>query len=168
MSVCVSTATARDLRALVALRAEVAEAMKGLHGPGPWSELPSAARVRRQLRATTVLVAREGERLLGTVRLLPANQALFDFSFFTPAACALYVIGLAVSPACRGRGVARALMESAKAAARKWPADALWLDTYDGAVGAAGFYEKCGFRRVGLTTRDGAGLVFYEWRVNPP
>jgi hypothetical protein len=57
-------------------------------------------------------------------------------------------------------------MESAKAAARFWPAQALWLDTYEHAAGAGRFYEKCGFTRVGAGAKPLAHLSFYEWHVS--
>jgi ribosomal protein S18 acetylase RimI-like enzyme len=111
-----------------------------------------------------MLVARQGEEIVGTMRLIEANQGLFGFRHFTPANVAVYLIGLAVSPQSRGRGVGRQLVDFATQAARDWPADALWLDTYDHAAGAGGFYEKCGFRRVGESFNQ-AALRYYEWRV---
>jgi ribosomal protein S18 acetylase RimI-like enzyme len=78
---------------------------------------------------------------------------------------AVYVIGLAVAPDCRGQGVGRELIEACKSAARRWPAQALWLDTYDHAAGAGLFYEKCGFRKVGRTVFKDAPLSFYEWHA---
>lgn len=163
----VSPASSRDAREIAALRSAVAEDMTDKHGYGPWSARASQALVQRQLRATKVLVARRGEapeqRIVGTVRLMQANQVLFDYRAFTRAETALYVIGLAVSPQARGQGVGRELMESAKAAARAWPAQALWLDTYENAAGAGRFYLKCGFRKVGTSTLHGSALSYYEW-----
>ena len=163
MSARISSASSRDVREIAALRSAVAEDMTDKHGYGPWSAPASQALVQRQLRATKVLVARRDEVIVGTVRLMQANQALFDYRAFTPAATALYVIGLAVSPRARGQGVGRELMESAKAAARAWPAQALWLDTYEHAAGAGRFYVKCGFRKVGTSTLHGSALRYYEW-----
>lgn len=162
--VAISAGSVRDVRALAALRSAVARDMTQQHGPGPWSTPASKALVLRQMRATHVLVARQAEDIVGTVRLIPARQGMFDFSAFTPAALALYVIGLAVSPHCQGEGVGRELMAAAKQVARAWPADALWLDTYAHAAGAGPFYEKCGFRRVGVGSINRASLAFYEWR----
>lgn len=165
VSTCISTASARDVSAIALLRSAVAEDMTQQHGAGPWSAFASRSLVLRQLRATRMLVARRGTDIVGTVRLIEANQALFDFSTFTRASVALYVIGLAVLPRCRGQGVGRELMESAKAAARAWPAQALWLDTYEHAAGAGRFYEKCGFRKVGTGMFNRPLLGYYEWRV---
>jgi ribosomal protein S18 acetylase RimI-like enzyme len=86
-----------------------------------------------------------------------------DASAFTPVTTALYVLGLAVAPDSRGRGVGRSLMDAAKHAARVEPAEALWLDAYEHEAGAGPFYLKCGFRQVGRTKYRQMPLVYYEW-----
>ena len=59
----------------------------------------------------------------------------------------------------------RALVQACKDIARAWPAQALWLDTYENAAGAGFFYLKCGFRKVGPTVFRDAPLGFYEWHT---
>jgi GNAT superfamily N-acetyltransferase len=161
----VDTATPDDVEALVALRTAVAEQMTRDHGLGDWSAPPTTALVRKQLRASRILVARQGDTLLGTVRITEALQTLFDASAFTPAVKALYVLGLAVSPAAQGQGIGTRLMQAAKDHARAVNANALWLDAVSGSAGAGPFYSKCGFRPVGVTLNRTTPLVFYEWRV---
>ena len=163
----ISLATRHDVPALAALHASVALDMTREFGEGGWSGFPSAAGVKRQLGASRVLVARCEAGVVGTVRLARAQPALFDAAAFTPVANAFYVLGLAVAPASRGRGVGRALMESAKEATRSAPMDALWLDVYDHAAGAGSFYEKCGFRKVGRVSHQRTVLVGYEWLAAP-
>lgn len=165
VSTCISTASPRDVAAIALLRSAVAEDLTQHHGQGPWSAFTSRSLVLRQLRATRILVARRGTDIVGTVRLIEANQTLFNYSAFNRASVALYVIGLAVSPRCRGQGVGRELMVSAKMAARAWPAQALWLDTYEHEAGAGPFYEKCGFRKVGTGQLNRPPLAYYEWCV---
>lgn len=134
------------------------------HGSGPWSALPSKAVVVRQIRASHALIARCGGEVVGTVRLAWANPAGFDaVSFFTPASAALYVLGLAVAPEHWGEGIGRQLVEASKQVARDWPAQALWLDTYDHAAGAGEFYQRCGFREVGASPLNHLPLLYYEW-----
>jgi GNAT superfamily N-acetyltransferase len=159
----ISTATAADVPALVALRTAVAQRMTERYGEGDWSALPSEAAVIRQLRASRILVARRDSQIVGTVRLATALQALFDSSAFTPVAHALYVLGLAVAPEVQGQGLGRMLMDAAKDAARESRADALWLDAFEHAAGAGKFYETCGFHRVGSMQRGEMRLGLYEW-----
>jgi GNAT superfamily N-acetyltransferase len=152
-----------DARALAALRSAVARGMTERFGPGHWSACPSKAEVVRQMRASHVLVARRGAELIGTVRLVRAVPWAIDSSSFTTVEKPLYVLGLAVAPDCREKGVGRQLMDAAKQAALSWDCQALWLDAYDSDVGAGPFYSRCGFRRVGPTTFKEVALVYYEW-----
>lgn len=164
MSITISRAGPGDAEALTALRIAVARDMTERHGAGPWSALPSKAVVVRQIRASHALIARSGDETVGTVRLAWANPAVFDATFFfTPAKAALYVLGLAVSPDHRREGIGRQLLEESKRIATDWPAEALWLDTYDHAAGAGEFYERCGFREVGSSVLNHLPLLYYEW-----
>jgi GNAT superfamily N-acetyltransferase len=152
-----------DARALAALRSAVARGMTERFGPGHWSACPSKAEVVRQMRASHVLVARRGAELIGTVRLVRAVPWAIDSSSFTTVEKPLYVLGLAVAPDCREKGVGRQLMDAAKQAALSWDCQALWLDAYDHEAGAGPFYVKCGFRRVGRTEHRDIPLIFFEW-----
>jgi ribosomal protein S18 acetylase RimI-like enzyme len=93
---------------------------------------------------------------------------LIDSESFTKVDTALYVLGLAVSPEARRQGIGRDLMEAAKESARSWPADALWLDAYDHVAGAGAFYQSCGFRAVGPSSKGEIPLIFYEWLPHQP
>jgi GNAT superfamily N-acetyltransferase len=159
----ISVALKSEARALVALRSAVARGMTEQFGVGHWSACPSKAEVVRQLRASHVLVARQGAELVGTVRLVRALPWAIDSSSFTPVAKPWYVLGLAVAPQCRGQGVGRELMEAVKNTARSWGAQALWLDAYEHAAGAGPFYVKCGFRKAGRTAHGEVPLCFFEW-----
>ena len=159
----ISTASRRDVRALVALRTAVADGMTEKFGEGHWSAVPSKADVERQLRASLILVARRDGEIVGTVRLTTARPWAIEAIPFTPVSSALYVLGLAVSPVARGQGVGRQLMEAAKDVVRSGPAEALWLDAYDHAAGAGSFYMRCGFSKVGRTQYRELPLVYYEW-----
>jgi GNAT superfamily N-acetyltransferase len=163
--ISISAASMSEARALAALRSAVARRMTEQFGEGHWSACPSKAEVLRQLRASHVLVARQGTELIGTVRLVRALPWAIDSSSFTPVAKPWYVLGVAVAPQCRGKGVGRQLMEAAKNTARSWDAQALWLDAYDHPAGAGPFYLKCGFRQVGRTEHGAVPLCFFEWLV---
>jgi len=159
----ISRARRSDAPGLVALRSAVAEEMTREFGAGHWSACPSYADVVRQLRASHVLVARSESQLIGTVRLVRAMPWAIDASSFTPVMEPLYVLGLAVSPAWRERGIGRQLIDAAKDTARSWGAQALWLDAYQHRAGAGSFYVKCGFRKVGATRYRESALFYFEW-----
>ncbi len=163
----IRAAQTRDAGAIAALRNAVAEDMGERFGPGPWSVSTSRAEVLRQIRASQVLVAREAENIVGTVRLATVNARAMASAGFTSVQSPLYVIGLAVAPDYRKMGIGRRLMDAAKEQARARRADALWLDTPEGEAGAGPFYLRCGFRRVApagkARTQGTAPLVYYEW-----
>jgi len=162
-AISIAAATLGDARALAALRTGVAQEMTREFGAGHWSARPGKAQVVRQLRASQVLVARQGADIIGTVRLVQPVLGAIDSSAFTQVEKPLYVLGLAVAPQCRGQGVGRQLMAAAQDAALTSGAQALWLDAYEHAAGAGPFYMKCGFRRVGGTKHRGVPLIYFEW-----
>lgn len=163
MKASISVASMHDARALADLRTRVAREMTREFGVGHWSPCPCKAEVVRQLRASKVLKASRDSEIIGTVRLARALPGLIDSESFTKVDTALYVLGLAVSPDVRREGVGRDLIEAAKESARDWPADALWLDAYDHVAGAGAFYQACGFRAVGPSSKGEIPLIFYEW-----
>jgi predicted N-acetyltransferase YhbS len=165
MKIAIAVATARDARALAALRTAVARGMTEKFGAGHWSASPTKADVVRQIRASRVLVARVEGEIIGTVRLATAKPWAIDSSCFTAAKTPLYVLGLAVAPDARGHGVGRSLMDAAKDTARSLHAEALWLDAYEHSAGVGPFYLKCGFRKVGRTKYRDVPLSYYEWLV---
>jgi ribosomal-protein-alanine N-acetyltransferase len=60
------------------------------------------------------------------------------------------ILTLAVDPAVRRRGLARALVEAATGAARMAGAEALFLEVAHDNVAAIGLYDSAGFSRAGL------------------
>jgi len=85
-----------------------------------------------------------------------------DLAYFGSARRPLYLVDMAVAPNVQGQGIGRYLIEEAAAVARAWPSDTIRLDAYDAAVGAGGFYAKCGFMEVGRKTYRGVPLVYFE------
>ena len=75
---------------------------------------------------------------------------------------------MAVAPVLQRQGTGRRILEQAKAVAAAWPAEAIRLDAYDAAAGAAPFYSKCGFREVGRVTYRGVPLVYFELLLPVP
>jgi ribosomal protein S18 acetylase RimI-like enzyme len=88
-------------------------------------------------------IARLGDQLAGTVTYLPPGPK--DYRRVPPEWAVIRV--LAVDPALRGRGVARALTEDCLAMARADHAPAVGLHTAEMMVAARALYEGAGFVR---------------------
>ena len=59
---------------------------------------------------------------------------------------------MAVAPELQRQGLGRTCLAEAEKIARRRKADAIFLDAYDHAAGAGGFYAKCGYRETGRAT----------------
>ena len=83
-----------------------------------------------------VLIARDGERVVGCVALEPTGGGVFELS------------KMAVAPSERGRGTGRRLMDAAVARARELGGTSLFLGSNSKLAPAVGLYESAGFRHV--------------------
>ncbi|ACZ21960.1 acetyltransferase [Sanguibacter keddieii DSM 10542] len=89
-----------------------------------------------------VLVAREGERCIGCVALLPHAPGVAELAKMT------------VDPDHRGAGVGRALITAAIDRARSMGFDRLVLESNTALVAAVRLYESVGFRHVPVDERQ--------------
>jgi putative acetyltransferase len=84
-----------------------------------------------------VLLARDEDgEVVGSVALQPTGGGVFELS------------KMAVTPAARGQGIGRALMDAAIARARELGATSLFLGSNHRLVPAVSLYESAGFRHV--------------------
>ncbi|MCK0197619.1 GNAT family N-acetyltransferase [Ancylobacter sp. 6x-1] len=91
--------------------------------------------------ATTLYVARLGERIVGTFELIVVHALLRH------GRCLAIAEAVHVAPDMRGRGVGKAMMEFAKAEAKRLGAGSLQLTTHLQRYDAHRFYEAAGFER---------------------
>ena len=106
-----------------------------------------------QARTRRVVVARQGERIVGTVQLdlaTPPNQAH-----------RAEVLKLLVHPDARRRGAARALMLAVEDIARAAGRTLITLDTVTGGP-AEGLYRSLGYVAVGVVPRYARGSLTPE------
>lgn len=155
-------ATEADIPALAALHAAAAASLTARFGRGHWSTAASERGVANQIRLGYVYVARDGARIVATLRLAARKPWAIDPTYFTPVRRPLYLTDMAVAPDRQRQGLGRTALADAGALAAAWPADAIRLDAYDAAAGAAGFYERCGFREAGRVVYRGTGLIYFE------
>jgi len=155
-------ATESDAAELAALRSRVAERLTETYGRGHWSSAVTERGVLRGVRTSRVLVARQGEAIVGTLNLATKKPWAIDPAYFTPVRKCLYLLDLAVEPELQRNGVGRRLLDEARAIARALPAESIRLDAYDAEAGAGGFYAKGGFREVGRVVYRKVPLVYFE------
>ena len=158
-------ATAEDASAVAALRNAVAAVLTARHGIGHWSSVATEKGVRASMKTSSVLVARDAGRVVGTLVLQTKKPGAIDRACYTPGKRPLYLLGMAVEPARQGSGIGRGCIEEAVGLCKAWPADALCLDAYDADAGAGGFYRKCGFTEVGRATHRHTPLIYFEMLV---
>jgi len=160
--VSLGVATEGDAGAIAELRAAVAQALTLMHGKGHWSASVTEKATLRDIRTSRVILARTGAEIVGTLSLGTRKPWAIAPEYFAPVTRALYLRDMAVAPAAQGHGVGRLLLTEAERVARAWPADAIRLDAYDGAVGAGAFYAKYGFKEVGRVVYRGTPLIYFE------
>ena len=162
MSRSITTASEADAPAIAALRTSVAEHLTRQFGKGHWSSCVTEKSVLRNIKTSRVLVVRDNQEIIGTLRLATKKPWAIDLSYFKSVGRPLYLLDMAVSPDRQRRGIGRRLVEEAKAVARAWPSEAIRLDAYDSDAGAGAFYAKCGFSEVGRKSYRGVPLVYFE------
>ena len=165
MEYAISVATEKDAFALATLRNTVSENMTAQFGTGHWSSSTSEGAVRRAIASSRVLIAHDASGVIATLRLSTTRPWSIKVDDFTRVPSPLYLIDMAVSPRHQRQGIGRRLLDSAKEAARAWPASAIRLDAYEGPAGAGPFYAKCGWSEVGRATYRRVRLVYFEWLV---
>lgn len=167
-SVVFNAAQPDDSAVIAALHNVIAGRLTSAVGKGHWSYRHTEQGVRSSMKRAKVFVARRGTHIAATFTLATKKPWAIDRSYFTNVPRPLYLLSLAVDPDLQGQGLGRRCLDQARAIAKAWPADALFLDAYDTAAGAGEFYRTCGFREVGRVTYKGTPLIYYEWLVKQP
>jgi GNAT superfamily N-acetyltransferase len=161
-ALAITVAGERDAAELAVLRTAVADDLTGRYGLGHWSAVVTERGEQRSIKTAHVLVARDGGRIVATLRLATRKPWAIDKARFAPVRRPLYLTDMAVMPALQRSGLGRRLVEEAKLVAAAWPADSICLDAYDSPAGAGPFYVKCGFTEVGRASYRGVPLIYYQ------
>lgn len=139
-------------------------------GAEDWGEYADRlADVAARARRTLVLVAEEGERILGTATLeLDARmEGGHPRDPLRPEEAHVRMLG--VHPEVRRRGVGRALMDACVEEARRRGKRVLTLNTTEEMAVARAMYEAMGFRRLpDQVWPDGFRLLAYELALDGP
>jgi ribosomal protein S18 acetylase RimI-like enzyme len=138
-------------------------------GDDDWAAyLARIADVADRASRTTVLVAAEDGRILGSLTLeLEGRVRDEDDDEHRPLEPGeAHIRMLGVDPDARGRGVARALMEAAEARAREAGKSVVTLNTTRRMAAARAMYERLGYERTeDRVFPDGFVLLGYRKRL---
>lgn len=138
-------------------------------GDADWEGyLDRIANVAERAARTTVLVATEHGRILGSLTLeLDGRVRDASEEEHRPLADGeAHIRMLGVDPEARGRGVARALMEESESVARSAGKTMITLNTTRRMHAARAMYERLGYERVEDTVfPDGFVLLGYAKRL---
>lgn len=156
-----TVATADDAAAIARVRVDAARDLTARFGRGHWSGEATARGVVAGMPQSRLWLACADGAPVATFRLSTRKPWAIDRAHFAPCARPLYLTDMAVAPAWQRRRVGRRCLDVARAAARAWPADAIWLDAYDAPAGAGDFYARCGFVEVARASYRGVPLRYY-------
>jgi GNAT superfamily N-acetyltransferase len=162
MQVTLEAATPDDAAAIARLRNEVAEQLTRLHGEGHWSHLTTENGIRSNMKRSHVYAAWHDGRIVATLTLQTKKPWAIDRRYFTDVKRPLYLLAMAVAADLHGQGIGRQCLDETRVIAKRWPADAIFLDAYDADAGAGEFYRKCGYEEVGRATYRGTPLIYYQ------
>jgi ribosomal protein S18 acetylase RimI-like enzyme len=140
----VNLATAGDFDAIADLNVEAYREFAGRMSPDGWSGMEASLRaIDARAQSVQFLVMRDHGAIVGSVGYCPAGKG--NPEIFPPDWAA--VLLLAVSPAHRGRGVARTLVSACLQCARVDAAKVIGLYTSELMTAAQQLYESFGFHR---------------------
>ena len=118
-------------------------------------------------KLSRVFVARQGNEIVGTLRLATKKPWAIDTTYFSKCRTPLYLLAMAVPPAKQRHGIGRRCLAEIRQIAEAWPAGAIRLDAYDSPAGAGNFYARCGYTEVGRKTYRETPLIYYELLLEP-
>ena len=151
-----------DAPELALLHTTVSADLTQRFGEGPWSGVVSERGILFALANSRITVALYRGGIAGTYRLQTRKPWAIDIAYFTPVKKAIYLTGMAVTPALQRMGIGMQLLDHSTAEAKLWPAESVRLDAYDAAAGAGEFYAKAGMREAGRVIYRNTPLVYFE------
>jgi len=158
----VSPAQVSDFPTIAALNVEAYREFADRMSPDGWRSMKSSLRaVEGRAQSTRFLVMRDRGTIVGSVGYCPAGNG--NPEIFPPDWAA--VLLLAVSPAHRGRGIARKLVSACLQCAGNDAARVIGLYTSELMIAAQQLYESFGFQREReLPSRH--GLRYWRYKLH--
>ena len=157
-----------DVAAIMALVRRVVPLM-GAEGNFQWdAEYPNVAVFKGDVDSGQLWLAEIDGELAGVAAITMDQEPEYAEVGWDTAEPAIVVHRLAVDPACRGQGVAVALMHQAEKVARSRGIDVLRVDTNTKNLATQRLFPKLGYVKageIGLSFRPGLRFCCYEKRL---
>src|SRR5689334_3516894 len=132
MNLSFSIASAADIPAIVTVLNQSSQVLTQQYGKGHWNYQVNEKGIAYGMKANAkVLLVKQEEDIIGTLRLATKKPWAIDVSYFTPVEQPLYLVDMAVSPAWQRKGIGTYMLQQAKQIAIDWPAQSIRLDAYD-------------------------------------
>jgi GNAT superfamily N-acetyltransferase len=158
-------ATVHDIPAIVMLWRAVNQKLGLRLGRPVWTKFAAPEGVYLEMRKASVYILRDEEIVIAVFTLTMQKPWGIEEMPFNPAARPLYLTDMAVHPNWRQHEIEQICIRAAIKIAKRWPCDALRLDTYDSELGNDGVVDKLGFRNVGTTWYRDMPSVCFELRI---
>jgi hypothetical protein len=155
-------ATVNDILEIVNLWQSVNNQLASRLGRPHWTKFLTPQGVYLQMRKATMYVVREGSVLVAVFTLSMQKPWDMNEIKFNPAARPLYLTDLAIHPFRHQCGIELLCIREAIKIARRWPSDAIRLDSCDLEFGREVRLEEFGFRTVGTTRFREIPSVHFE------
>ena len=158
----IEPATADDLPAIAKLNVDAYREFADAMTAEGWRSMEASLRaVEARAHLARFVVVRDSDAIIGSVAYSPQGQGSADF--FPPHWAA--ILSLAVSPAHRGRDIARSLVTACIEYALADEVPVIGLYTSELMTAAQGLYKAFGFRRDAELARR-YGLRYWRYRLD--
>lgn len=159
----VEIATVKDAPQIASLLTATSQHLTSIYGEGHWSHQTTEKGVLFGMKQNSkVLVVKQGEKIVGTLRLTTKKPWAINTDYFSKVSHPLYLVDMSVQPDLQRSGIGTHMLQQARSFVTAWPAQAIRLDAYNAPAGAGEFYRKCGYREMGRVVYKGTPLIYFE------
>jgi len=156
-------ATAKDAPQIASLLTATSQRLTEIYGEGHWSHQTTEKGVLFGMKQNSnVLVVKQSEKIVGTLRLTTKKPWAIDIAYFTKVNRPIYLVDMSVQPDLQRTGIGRYMLQEAKSFVKTLPGQAIRLDAYNAPAGAGEFYRKCGYQEVARVVYKGTPLIYFE------
>jgi len=149
MNIRITLATIDQASSIAAILQEAFREYEALYTPEAFAvTTPTAKQIQDRWDEGPVWVALQNDVIVGTVAAVPKQGAL-------------YIRSMAITPAARGYGVGKSLLQEAERFARKNDLQRMFLSTTPFLDRAIKLYEGFGFKQIGAGPQELLGTPLF-------